>query len=94
MKISATIPSNVYRPESTTIPFSLDVPNVSLKLSLPRWNTNALHAPKDGNTLAKVGSFRLEGSYMYFAEVHEEHIERLQLMIMVVFNCFPLLIPI
>ncbi|KAE9411411.1 hypothetical protein BT96DRAFT_961320 [Gymnopus androsaceus JB14] len=79
MKFNTTIPSNVYRPESTTIPFSIDIPDVSLRLSLPRWNTNALHAPKDGNTLAKVGSFRLNGSYMYFAEVHEDHIEQLEL---------------
>ncbi|KAJ3826303.1 hypothetical protein F5880DRAFT_1610366 [Lentinula raphanica] len=74
-----TIPSNVYRPESTTVPFSIDVPDVCLKLSLPRWNTNALHAPKGGNTLARVGSFQMDGSYMYFAEFHEDHVEQLVL---------------
>ncbi|KAJ3735770.1 hypothetical protein DFJ43DRAFT_832425 [Lentinula guzmanii] len=77
--LNTTIPSNVYRPESTTVPFSIDVPDVSLKLSLPRWNTNALHAPKGGNTLAKVGSFHLDGSYMYYTEFHEEHVEQLVL---------------
>ncbi|KAH7874742.1 uncharacterized protein C8R40DRAFT_1171340 [Lentinula edodes] len=76
---NTTIPSNVYRPESTTVPLSIDVPDVSLKLSLPRWNTNALHAPKKGNTLAKVGSFHMDGSYLYFADFHEEHVEQLVL---------------
>ncbi|KAJ4483345.1 hypothetical protein J3R30DRAFT_3834330, partial [Lentinula aciculospora] len=77
--LSTTISSNVYRPDSTMVPFSIDVPDVSMKLCLPRWNTNALHAPNEGNTLAKVGSFRLDGSYLYFAEFDEEHVEQLVL---------------
>lgn len=77
------MPSNVYRPESTTVPFAIDIPDVSLKLSLPRWNTNALHAPKEGNTLARLGPSHIDGSYLYFSEVHEEHIEQLALTIKV-----------
>ncbi|KAF5393264.1 hypothetical protein D9757_000624 [Collybiopsis confluens] len=83
MKFSTIIHSNVYRAESTTIPLLVDVPDVVLKLSLPRWNTNALHAPKSGNTIARVGSFSLQGSYLYFAEVHRDHIEQFVLNIKV-----------
>ncbi|KAF9070624.1 hypothetical protein BDP27DRAFT_1401949 [Rhodocollybia butyracea] len=83
LRFNTTIPSNVYRPESTTVPFAIDMPDASLKLSLPRWNTNALHAPKEGNTLARLGPSRIDGSYLYFSEVHEEHIEQLALAIKV-----------
>lgn len=81
--VKADIPSNKYCPESTTIPFSLEAPDVSFSLSLPRWNTNALHAPKKGNHLAKVRSLRLEGSYQYFSEVRKENVEQLKLKFMV-----------
>lgn len=50
-----------------------------MDLSLPRWSTHALHAPKQGNNLGKIGVFRIDGSYRYFADVREEHVEQLKL---------------
>ncbi|KIK67374.1 hypothetical protein GYMLUDRAFT_156567 [Collybiopsis luxurians FD-317 M1] len=79
LRFTTTIPSNVYRPESVTLPLFIDFPNVTLRLSLPRWNTNALHTLKSGHTLARIESFCLEGTYVYFSEVHEDHIEQLTL---------------
>ncbi|KAF8070507.1 hypothetical protein FPV67DRAFT_1756074, partial [Lyophyllum atratum] len=76
--VKTDILSNKYRPESTTIPFSIHMPDASISLSLPRWNTNALHAPKKGNSLANVRFFRIDGSYQYFADVREEHVEQLK----------------
>jgi hypothetical protein len=55
------------------------VPDPAISLSLPRWNTNALHAPKLGNSLAKIGLFCINGSYQYFTEVRKEHVEQLKL---------------
>ncbi|TFK75375.1 hypothetical protein BDN72DRAFT_832240 [Pluteus cervinus] len=78
-KSDVTIFSNKFRPESTTIPFHVEIPDPSLSLSLPRWNTHALHAPADGNTLGKLGTLRINGSYQYFAEVREEYVEQLKL---------------
>ncbi|KAJ6625576.1 hypothetical protein B0H10DRAFT_1782666 [Mycena sp. CBHHK59/15] len=79
LKNVTEIPSDSFRPESTTIPFSIEIPDVALNLSLPRWNTYALHAPKDGNNLAIIRVFRADGLYRYFSEVREDHVEQLKL---------------
>lgn len=76
---TAEVPLNGFRQESTNISFVVDVPDPAVTLSLPRWNTNALHAPRGGNSLAKIGSLRINGSYQYFAEVRKEHVEQLRL---------------
>ncbi|KAJ6586994.1 hypothetical protein DFH09DRAFT_241649 [Mycena vulgaris] len=83
LKNVTEIPSDTFRPESTTISFSIEVPDVSLNLSLPRWNTWALHAPKDGHSLAKVRVFRADGFYRYFSEVRDDHVEQLTLTLTV-----------
>ncbi|KAK0195692.1 hypothetical protein F5146DRAFT_1101121 [Armillaria mellea] len=74
-----TIPSDIFRPEATTIAFCVDAPNFSLTLSLPRWHTHALHAPEDGNHIAAL-DLQLDGSYRYFADVREDNIEQLKLV--------------
>ncbi|KAG6832605.1 hypothetical protein H0H92_014441 [Tricholoma furcatifolium] len=79
LRTSTKILSNEFRPECTKIPFTVNVPDPSLSLSLPRWNINALHAPKEGNSLANVRSLHVEGSYQYFAEVSEDFVEQLKL---------------
>ncbi|KAG6900261.1 hypothetical protein C0993_000714 [Termitomyces sp. T159_Od127] len=58
--LMTNILSTEFRPESTTIPFTIDVPDSSLSLSLPRWNINALHAPRGGNSLANIRSLHLK----------------------------------
>ncbi|KAG6849567.1 hypothetical protein H0H93_007348 [Arthromyces matolae] len=78
-KATTDISSCEYRPESTTIPFTIYAPESSINLSLPRWNTNALHAPKSGNSLANLRFLRLDGSYQYFADIHPDHVEMLKL---------------
>ncbi|EEB93005.1 hypothetical protein MPER_08398, partial [Moniliophthora perniciosa FA553] len=79
LKSQTTIPSNVFRPDSTNITFAIDIPDVSLNLSLPRWNTNALHSPAEGSSLAKIASLSMDGSYLYYAEVREGNVEQLKL---------------
>lgn len=83
LKSVTEIPSDTFRPESTTVPFSFEMPDISLNLSLPRWNTWALHAPKDGNNLAKVRVLKVEGFYRYFSDIRDDHIDRLKLGITV-----------
>lgn len=80
------VPLNAFRQESTKISFVLEVPDPAVSLSLPRWNTNALHAPREGNSLAKVGFLRINGSYLYFADVRKEHVEQLKLKFTVCMN--------
>ncbi|KAJ7072266.1 hypothetical protein C8F01DRAFT_1205872 [Mycena amicta] len=81
---SAThIPSDNFRPESTTVTFSVEVPDIAVNLSLPRWNTWALHAPKEGTSIGKVRILKFDGSYRYFSDVAEDHVEQLKLGITV-----------
>src|SRR6266540_393144 len=79
LKTSVTIPSNMFRPESTSIPFTVSAPGVVGNFSLPRWSTHALNAQKDGISLFKTESFNINGSYRFFAEVREEYVEQLKL---------------
>lgn len=79
LRTSATILSNTFRPESTSIPFTVSAPGLVGNFSLPRWSTHALYAQKDGISLFKTESFNINGSYRFFAEVRDEHVEQLKL---------------
>jgi hypothetical protein len=86
------IPSNVWRPEATNITISLEAPDVSINLSLPRWNTHALHAPSLGTEISRIGLLRLNSSYRYFSDVKEDHVEQLKMDIMVRYLQFSFLL--
>ncbi|TFY67887.1 hypothetical protein EVG20_g3774 [Dentipellis fragilis] len=73
------IPSERYMPASTTIPFVVDAPDIHVSLTLPRWNTHSLHAIEPTTHIGRIGLLRVEGSYLYFAEIREENIEQLRL---------------
>ena len=77
------VPLNRFRQELTMISFVVEVPDPAVSLSLPRWNTNALHAPREGNSLGKIGFLRINGSYRYFTDVRKDHVEQLKLKFMV-----------
>ncbi|KAG7098617.1 hypothetical protein E1B28_000539 [Marasmius oreades] len=79
LKTRTTVPSNVFRPDYSQVSFSVEVPDIFLRLSLPRWNIMAPYAPKDGSSLARMGSLTIDGSYLYYADVHEENIDQLKL---------------
>ena len=81
LKLEATIPSNTFRPEATTISFTVDANDTNVDISLPRWNTHALHASKEGHSLFKAGKLSVEGSYHYFAEAREEHVEQFKMTV-------------
>lgn len=73
------IPSNKFRPESTTIQIAAKAPNLSVDFSLPRWNTRAAYIPTEGCNLAKVGSFVLKASYHYYSETRDDFVDHLTL---------------
>ncbi|PPQ63980.1 hypothetical protein CVT24_009409 [Panaeolus cyanescens] len=73
------VPSNVYRPDSSSISFNTFSPGLSLNMSLPRWNTHAMHMSRSGTSIAKIGPVQLSGSYSYYSEVRPDLIEQLKL---------------
>ncbi|EMD37359.1 hypothetical protein CERSUDRAFT_114033 [Gelatoporia subvermispora B] len=75
------LPFTKYRPEATTLAFLLEVPDVGVFLSLPRWNTYSLWPVPDRTQLGTVGLLRIDASYRSFADVRPENVDRLKLEI-------------
>lgn len=76
---SVIIPSNRFRPESTNVQMSINVPNLSVNFSLPRWNIHAAYIPEEGCNLAKVGLLAVRASYLYYSETKENFVDHLTL---------------
>jgi hypothetical protein len=75
-----TIPSAKYRPEVTTVPFSIEsADRLTLSLTFPKWNTRAAHATPQNTDLGRVESLRIDGSYRYHSFVKREFVDRLTL---------------
>lgn len=79
----ATIPSDVYLPEFTTISFAADIPELSVCICLPKWNTQFLYNQGEEHHIMQAGKFRIDGTYHYWAEVHPDNIEQLKVTILV-----------
>lgn len=76
VRVDATIPSDLYRPELTDVAFRVDAPNLSCDFALPRWHTHFLPEPQN---VAHIDQFVLDGSFLYYADVHDDHMDRLKL---------------
>lgn len=77
------IPSNVYLPEATTISFTIDVPDLSVCMCLPKWNTQFLYNQGKEHHVLQVGKSSINGSYHYWAEAHPDNVEQLKVAISV-----------
>ncbi|KAG8213869.1 hypothetical protein J3R82DRAFT_10613 [Butyriboletus roseoflavus] len=78
----ATTPSNVYLPEATTISFAADIPELSVCMCLPKWNTQFLYNQGNEHHILQARKFRIDGTYHYWAEVHPDNIEQLKVAIL------------
>ncbi|KIM31189.1 hypothetical protein M408DRAFT_327476 [Serendipita vermifera MAFF 305830] len=79
---SVEIPSIKYRPEATTVPFSLEsADKLGLWLTFPKWNTRAAHATNQLTEIGRLRSLRLDGSYKYYATVHPNFVDQLKLVL-------------
>lgn len=79
----ATIPSKVYLPEATTISFAVDVSELSVCMSLPKWNSHFIYNQGHEYHVLQAGKLRIDGTYHYWAEVHLDNIEQLKVAILV-----------
>ncbi|KAG1828967.1 hypothetical protein EV424DRAFT_1507935 [Suillus variegatus] len=79
--IQVSFPSNKYRPEATSIPFVVDVPDVNVFLSLPRWNTQCLYNSGKEHRIIHAATFRITSSYYFWADVQADNIDQLKLTV-------------
>lgn len=64
---------------SSTVQFSLEAAPLNLWLTLPNWNTNTVLATEATHSVGQVGSIRVNGSFMYFADVIPGNVDMLRL---------------
>lgn len=83
MQSDVVIPSNVFRPLSTTVSFDVRVPEIALRVTLPRWNTHALRSVELLKDVGRIKDFGISGKYHYHSEVREEFLDQLKMKIMV-----------
>lgn len=97
LNIQVTIPSNKYQPEATSIPFVVDVPDVNVYMSLPRWNTQYLYNSGKEHRIIHAATFRITSSYYFWADVQADNIDQLKLTVEVCLafaNRTPCLLPL
>ncbi|KAH9055046.1 hypothetical protein EDB87DRAFT_1580073 [Lactarius vividus] len=82
------IMSDKFRPAWTSFPFSIDAPDVTLTLTLPKWSTHRLQTMEPITKLMTVGLLRLDGSYLYSSDVREENVDQLRLSFTNYFGTF------
>lgn len=76
LKASAEIDSTTFRPISSVVPFSLAAPDLSVSLTLPRWNTHSMNLRPE---IGRIGELSVGGSYRYFTDVRPDNVDKLRL---------------
>ncbi len=86
LRSNVRIPLTKYRPDSTMVSFWVDAPDLTVGLTLQRWNTHSLFPTPHRAEIGRVGKFYVDASYRYYAEVHLENVDRLRLSFTVRFK--------
>lgn len=74
------IPSNHYRPTSTTVPFWIESSDqLEVYMTLPRWDSRYEHLTAQLSDIGRLGSLRLDASYLYHSSVRDDYLDRLHL---------------
>ncbi len=68
-----------YRPDLSTIPFSVNVQNAVVALSVPSWDTHRSFADQQAFEIGKIGYLSAEGSYTFYSAPDPDHQEQLTL---------------
>lgn len=68
-----------YRPEMSTLPFSINLQDARVELCVPKWDTHRSFGKGDSLEVGKIGNVTATGSYRYYATPKPEHQENLML---------------
>ncbi|WVW81321.1 hypothetical protein I302_103312 [Kwoniella bestiolae CBS 10118] len=72
------VASTQYRPESSTVPFSVSLSDARVELCVPKWDTHRAFGP-DVTEIGKIGNLTAKGSYLYYSIPKPDHQETLDL---------------
>ena len=88
LRTDVSIPFTKYRPASTNVSFRIEGPDLSVGLTLPKWNTRSLYSrPHWYSEVGNIGLLHVDVSYCYHTEVHLENVDQLRVDISVS-NCY------
>jgi hypothetical protein len=74
------IPSNHYRPTSTMVSFWVESSDqLEAYMTLPRWDSRYAHLTAQLSDIGRIGSLRLDASYLYHSSVRDGYLDRLRL---------------
>lgn len=79
MEAYVAVAATQYRAELSTIPFSVQLSDAKVDLSLPNWDTHRSFGPAGATEIGKIGAISAKGSYTYYSTPHPEHQETLNL---------------
>jgi len=79
MEAYVAVGATQYRPEFTTIPFSVNVDDAVVKMSVPKWDTHRSFADDVNFEVGKIGHVSAKGTYTYYSTPHPDHQEMLVL---------------
>lgn len=75
----AAVASTRYRPEFSSVPFTVDAKDVLVDVRLPSWDTHRTFNPEPSLEVGRVGDITVSGSYRYYATHSPDHQEKLKL---------------
>lgn len=68
-----------YRPEFSTVPFSVEARDIRVDIGLPTWDTHRGEGGSQDIEIGKIGDLSVAGAYRYYSEPRPEHQENLTL---------------
>ncbi|WVR03135.1 hypothetical protein IAU60_000125 [Kwoniella sp. DSM 27419] len=72
------VASTQYRPESSTVPFSVSLSDARVELCVPKWDTHRAFG-EETIEIGKIGLVTAKGSYLYYSAPRPDHQETLNL---------------
>lgn len=74
-----TAPSDQFEPVTSTVGFSVEAERLALEMTVPQWDTHKSFVSDAERQFMTVGQVKVDGSYLFYAEVHPDNVERLVL---------------
>ncbi|OCF72268.1 hypothetical protein I204_06644 [Kwoniella mangroviensis CBS 8886] len=78
MDAYVAVASTQYRPETSSVPFSVSLSDARVELCVPKWDTHRAFGP-DVTEIGKIGDLTAKGSYLYYSIPKPDHQETLDL---------------